>query len=916
MIFDGCTPQQVERFGSICQWDAAVQLPQGLAQIGRNVRYKAQSAACRFGLSTRIGIAKNNPISGLGAVRYLAPDTTNQEIIELLAYTLNDGNLYSYMPFDPASKVQLTSDAFLAETGLTRTPNVYPVIRQAANRAIISLSDLVIGKAPGLIYDPSLGTLDQVSDLPFAAPWNPSTEYRVGQVVSPSTFETFGLLDSQGVWVEKQTGYVFRCTQGGKSAADNPAHNTQPNWPTQYGVTGIVDGTVIWEEATPIALTGLPDPAAPTNPVTAIDAGSPITPGATVYIACTYVNTQGEGINELVAPFGPNVGQLDPDRVLVWKNNTANPVDLTVTLPNIPAVFGTGGALGAQFGASQLNVYALIVPGTPDQSKITDPTFYAQVIGGPYAPGANVTISAFPAGQELPTVNTAILNLTPGNVDTGVRWGLVLYETRTVYQTGWSNSAPIRINVTQSGQQLTILRSPIGPYNCEAVVWAFTVAGSSAAGPYRYVDQGDTESPGFNQANINITATRIPNNTTVTTAFNITDTYLPGASDVTNYADRIEIPPFVDVFYSKTLQSAVYSGAVGYPSTLLISDQLDMEAIRIPGSNLDVAVNDGDRVICYREVRNIGIAFKENSGHSITANNGDPNTWAANELWQGMGPVGPKAIDVSADDESQFAVFAHRTGLYLYMGVAPRLISREMFEWWDEIDWSLGARIVVQIDQERRQIRVSAPMLAGGTLTFTLDYFFGINDPVVFSTRLGRLIPNPEGRKWSVDDITAADILYIPQRNASESQQVGVDIANEMIFACADGSLKTVTENQYYDQDFDGNHVGYLGKWLGVPGANPGLAVFGLAGATLSGVGNGHLNVYAVSDTGRQVNLSKPERAWNLTAVESQRDFGAPAGSEASRWAIGFDNGAVAGAWWEMHTSVLWIFKKWSGRPG
>lgn len=922
MNFEGSTPQLIPRFGSLDQDDDPTQLPLGMAQVVRNGRYKIESVGCRFGLTTRLQLgAQNNPVSGIGAIRFLAPDATNQEIIELLGYTQNDGNVWSVAPFLQGTKKQLTTPAFLAQANLTLTPGASPTINQAANMGIIGITDLVVGLAPGLIYDPEQGIIDQISDQPFGFAWEPSLRVRVGQVVSPSQWQNYGIIDYQGTWVPLQTGFLYQCIQPGITAADNAGHNTQPAWPPV--IDGQVnDGTAKWQECTPIALTGLPDPAAPNTPTTAPDALSPIVEGATVYLACTMLNEQGEGINELVASLGSNTGQLDPTRMLVWMNTTGGPVDLTVTLPAIAAIFGTGGVLGAQFGATQLNLYALIVPGTPDPEQITDPTFYAQVAGGPFNPGANVTISGYPTGQELPIINTAVLSLTPGNVDTGVRYIIQLFETRTDYQTGWTNSTPVRINVTQAGQVITLIRGALGPYNCEANVYAFTVAGASAAGPYTYVDQADTESPGFNQANINISATRIPNNTTVTTAFNVTDTYLPGASDVTNYANRILVPPFVDAYYSKTLQSVVYSGAEGYPSTLLVSDLEDPQAVRIPGSNIDVAVNDGDRVICYREVRNIGIAFKENSGHVINSNDGDPNGWPANELWRGNGPVGAKAIDVSVEDNSQFAVWAHRSGLYLYEGTAPKLISREIVQWWDQINWALGNRIVVKIDQKRRQIRIAVPTGAATepNLVFTLDYFFGVGDPVVFSTRLGKLIPNPEGRKWSIDDITPADMLYVPQRSQAEAQQAGVDINNELIVAHADGSIKTATDNQYFDEDYNSNPVGYLEQWIGVPGPNPALNVFGLVGASCSAIGNGPINVYAVDDkfqkTGRKYPLSAPGRTWVLQAAETQRDFGSTPGHDAAHWGIGFDNGAVPGNWFEMHTATLRIIKKWAQRPG
>ncbi|MGP8269107.1 MAG: hypothetical protein ACLQLH_03490 [Terracidiphilus sp.] len=890
-----------------------MQLPLGLASITRNARYTAQSVGTRYGLSTRLKVSPANPVTALGAIRFLSPAATNAEIIEMLAYTSNDGNLSSMMPFQQNTLTQLTTNAFLAQANLTRVPGASPVIAQAFNRGMIAMGNLINGVAPGLIYDPETGTIDPISDLPFAAPWTPGTTYRVGQVVSPSTYTTFGITDAPGEWIEQQTGFVYQCTTPGTSGV--AAH--QPAWPTTFGAT-VGDNGIVWKECTPTIVAGMPDPAAPTNPTTAVNAASPITAGATVYLACTYVNAQGEGINELVVPLGNNAGTLDPSRMLTWNNTTSGPVNLTVTLPTIPVEFGVAGPLGANFGATGINLYAFIVQGTPDPEQIIDPSFYAQLAGGPFASGANVTLSGYTNGQELPVVNTAVLSLTAGNVDTGVRFMVTLFETRTDYQTGWSNSAPVRINVTQSGQQLTLLRGPIGPYNCEARVFAFTLAGASSAGPYTYVDQADVESPGFNQPQIAITATRIADNVTTSTMFNFTDTYLPGASDVTNYADRIQIPPFVDAYFSKTLQSVVYTGVNGYQSSHLVSDLGDPEAIRIPGSNINVSANDGDRTIAWREVRGIQISLKENAGYAVMTNDGDPSTWDPQELWTGFGPVGAKAVDVSAEDEGQFMVFAHRTGLYLYEGGAPKLISRELLTDWDTINWACGQLIVVKIDEKRREIRISAP--ANGSTTcntvFTLNYFFGMSDPVVFVQRRGILVPNVEGRKWSIDDISASDILYVPQRSASATQQAGVDITNNMIFASTDGSLKTVTDKQYHDQDYNGNPIGYFAQWVCVPGTqNPTEAIMGLAGATCSAIGNGLINVYAVDDTGATHPLSGVSRTWQLKATESQRDFGTVS-VEACRFGIGFDNGGVADAWWEMHTAALWIFKKWGSRPG
>ena len=48
------------------------------------------------------------------------------------------------------------------------------------------------------------------------------------------------------------------------------------------------------------------------------------------------------------------------------------------------------------------------------------------------------------------TGNT-LLSAQVGNVDTGLRYMVPLFQMNTGYQTGFSNSGPIAVNVTQSG---------------------------------------------------------------------------------------------------------------------------------------------------------------------------------------------------------------------------------------------------------------------------------------------------------------------------------------------------------------------------------------------------------------------------------------------------------------------------------
>jgi hypothetical protein len=852
-------------------------------------------------------------------LRYLAaqPGTLNLQAVEtilLFAYDAVGGKVWSCPPFIQAAQQLLNTAGFTANSGITVPTGLNPVMKQAFNNFFITLTDLLLPKGPALVYNSSDATLYPASDLPFAAPWNPGTNYRVGQVVSPSEFQTFGQTNGQGAWVEIQTGYLYQCTTAGTSGAAG----AQPTWPKTFNGT-VTDNTVTWTECTPIFISGLPDALAPTFSTTTIDAGSPIIPGATVYLAVTLLNTVGEGINSLI-----NVqGVLDSTKVLTWINNTGLTVDLTVAMPAIQSYLQTSGSLGATYGATHLNLYAFIDPtSTADSSSIIDPSYYALVNSSPVLPSATVTLSAYPTLTQMPTASTAATTATVGNVDTGVRYLVPFFQTQTLYQTGFSNSAAIAVNVSQTGWPIQCLRLPLGPYNCQARIVAATVSGASAAGPYTWISQADIESPGFNQPNIAITSTMVEDNTSTTALFNFTDTYLPGATTVTNFFDKIQIPPCVDVYFAKSLQRNVYTGVVGYQSGHLFSDISDPETVRVPGGNFQVSENDGDRTVCYREIRGIGYSFKENSGFAVENNGGDPSTWSPRQVWGGNGPVGPSAIDIAGQDDSEFAIWAHRSGVYLFAGNAPKLISREQEDAWNTINWDYGHIIKVRIDHVRRMVHILAPINGSTTcnVRFVMNYYFGMSDPVVFVQRRGMLVPNVEGRKWSQDDLLFNDALYIPQKSKDAVQLTGVNVKNQMLFFAADGSIKNMVDNQYYDEAYDGTQVGYFSNWIGVLGDNPGLTANKLIGAQMWGTGNGLWNVTAYDDQDNAYVLGGPFYPILLTPGQRtqinipMQVQGAP--SYSTRWAVGMDNGGVPGAWWMVYKSNLMVIPTWPGNPG
>ena len=744
MNFDGFQPQAIPRWGSIVQSDDTTELPLGIADDVQNCAFRAQSVGPRDGKAIKLTFgAKGNAIGGLGVLRYLAPDNSGQESIKIIAAT-QDGNVWGASPFLQSSVQTLTVGDFLAKGLLTLSTGLYAQCCQAYNKMYIAQGNLMMGVAPPLIVDGATLTCDPLSDKPFGDTWLPSTTYRIGQVVSSTVNTATGL---------------YYCQTAGISGTSDPIG------PTSAGAT-VIDGSgaanITWQRLDIVCTSGLQPPAAPIANGTA--SGSTIPAGATLFLVCTWTNQYGESVANVVNPDG-TIGN-----VLQWKNTSTSAVNLKVVLPLITPDIA---ALPSQYAVTGCNLYGYLATGTPNSDFYLDPTAYALIASGG-APGASLTISTLPIGQQLPTYNNAFT--TPaGNVSSGTRYMIVLYMTRTGYICGFNGPAPIRCDISGDSRQMFVQNLPIGPYNCVARICAFTVAGQGSAGPYFYIDSDDYEDPGMGAAKILQTATKIPDNVTTSAYFDFNDSYLPGASDVTDYFDRIEVPPCSDVYFSKSLNRVVYAGAIGYPSAVLISDLEDGEAIRIPGSEVDVSETDGDRVVCMRDIGTVHLIYKENSAHILTPNDGDPSDWDVTEEWSGSGPCGPRAIAVSSNDGEKLHAYAHRSGGYTYNGSgAPNLVTRELQGTpedpglWDRINWSHSYLIRTTIDIKNRLIFFFVP-LDGATANncrITVNYYFGLDDPIVYIQRTGREVPNINGRKWSLDSIQANDCVYVPQRTS------------------------------------------------------------------------------------------------------------------------------------------------------
>lgn len=751
MNFVGFQPQAIPRFGSAVQSDDITEQPYGIAAVVQNCNYRAQSVGPRDGMGVKLTFGVGNALGGIGVIRYLAADNSGQERITIVAGTKTDGNLWSASPFDQTTVQLLTTPTMLQNSGVRLNPGLSAQCSQAYNKMIVAQSDLMMGKAPALIVDGATLTCDPLTDKPFGDTWLPSTFYRVGNVVSPTT--TLNEINADGV-----VQNLYYCQQAGYSNVSEPV------WPQNEGGTvtdGSGVGNVQWVKLTILCSSSLTPPPLPV--AGAMCAGTTIPAGGTLFVVCTWTNQYGESVGNVVNPDG-TLGS-----VLQFANTTSAPIGLNVWMPPVPSDIA---ALPNEYQIIKGSFYGYVASGSPNPTFYLDPTSYAFM--GSAVPGASLALTAPPTGGQIPQQNNAFTT-PPGNVASGTRYMIVLYMDRTGYICGFAGPAPIRCDISVDGRQMLIEHLPIGPYNCVARICAFTVSGQGSAGPYFYIYQDDFADPGLGAAPIKQTATMIPDNVTTSAYFDFIDGYLTGASDVTNYFDRIELPYCSDAYYSKTLDRVIYTGCVDYPSGYLVSDIEDPGAVRVPGSIVQASQTDGDRTVCWRESGTTQVAYKENSAHVVTPSDGDPSDWSVNQLWRGSGPCGPRAIDIATADGVNMTVYAHRTGGYIWNGgQAPTLLTKEltgtveMPGWWDRINWTCSPLIRTCINLKDKLIYFFVPM-DGSTVNnyrITVNYFYGLDDPIIFIVRTGRLVPNISGRKWSLDSISGNDALYLPQRTS------------------------------------------------------------------------------------------------------------------------------------------------------
>lgn len=526
------------------------------------------------------------------------------------------------------------------------------------------------------------------------------------------------------------------------------------------------------------------------------------------------------------------------------------------------------------------------------------PKQYYQYLGGMRFRGLAQPPQALPAtGAERTTL---------GDVDAGIRYGVVFFETETGYRSGFTPAAVFQITSADPEMQLAITNVPVGPPGTVKRWIAFTPAGGSSAGDFFIIEQPET----LQEANAPYTATLIDDNVTTSINLNFTDLFLQSSTNVTQFFDKIEVPRAGVVKFLPTIRRVAYYLIADSPSTVYVSEADDPETLYPITSALLVAQDNGQRVMSVFEFRHSIYIAKERGGHELTVgtatDNTTPASWTITEKWDQVGPCGSDALDVC----DEFVAFASRKGLYKFDGGgAPDWISWEHGQsdgLWAQINWEYGHLINVTIDAETKRIFVAVPLGQNTECShvLTCDYSNGFAQPVQANPQNGVLM-SIRGRRWSVDNVATNKIVRMerplehdgnpntpPANNAQTQSQLLV------ASSAPDGAVNMfdVTARTDNGQKID---AAYAPAYMS-PG---GLYTLGAVTADVRGTGNLLLTAFSSAGVSFTLKAMFVDAIWTERTVKSR-------GSSAN-WTIEFASQSP-GDWWEIGEIALWLLDKWA----
>ena len=538
---------------------------------------------------------------------------------------------------------------------------------------------------------------------------------------------------------------------------------------------------------------------------------------------------------------------------------------------------------------------------------------------------------AAPSGSAAAADSAAV-----GNVAAGLRYGIVMFQTRSGYVT--APQSPFSWTAA-GGLQVAVTGLPIGPEQVVARIVAFTVAGGSNAGPFFAIAQPQTIQ------GVAETSTIVSDNSTTSAVFNFDDTFLAASTDYTAAFRKILPPAEAAVMFSPSARRILYWGESAQPSLVRISQPDDPETFYGDTGFALVSENDGQRITACFEFKGQIFVAKQDSLYLLVPAAGDPATWEVRIFNDRVGIAGPRALDLAGD----FVAFAHPTGCYVFDGGNVVLVSLEIDDLWRRINWNFGHLVWVHIDPSSREVRIGAPLddSAVPNVVFKVNYQEEWKAPVIFSPFTGDERAYP-GRKWSLDDIASFSALRLARPLLANSPALaggipaalplqgvsGALTSSQLLFASAnpDGAVCFLdpavhSDNgapfaSFYQTALLSSTAAQLGASVGVQS---------LAAVTLTARGSGHLEVELLPDSAAV--LAAAGRAPRAAPVpgaapraqllrplalrpEASADFRLGARLQAERIALRVASPPDAGAWFELSAACAWMRTAWRAPTG
>jgi hypothetical protein len=278
-----------------------------------------------------------------------------------------------------------------------------------------------------------------------------------------------------------------------------------------------------------------------------------------------------------------------------------------------------------------------------------------------------------------------------GSINTG---SVTTVNAHDVIITGFSNGPTIpsgytligttSINAAGGTQQYSAAFDVVSTTGTYTPTWPYTgnSAGTGVTAAFRLVQQN---------APAPIVPTTIPSDLLL----RVYGANLPNGTQI--LIDRVEVFP--------TEQPVL--------STQLTASYVDnLEAFDVVTGDVDASVQNQQPVTNAFTIFDKLYILKSDSLFS-TEDNGttEPNGWGVKEDSNRIGCVGIHALDYG----EEWAVFAHRTGLYVFYGGEPKKISQEVQKIWDLINWAAGTTIWVRNDISNRRILIGVPLSTPNT---------------------------------------------------------------------------------------------------------------------------------------------------------------------------------------------------------